>query len=106
MFLQLKRHDLLCHTGTYLKPVDPKNATFIISKELDTSADLNITLLNNLAPDLLVTIKAEVCAKSNPRTIYTQNKRVNKQEIIIRDEDSSIKLILWEVFTPHINLQI
>ena len=53
--------------------------------------------LEKLAAEQLVTIKAQVAQMSAAKTLRTQHQGVlKKQELLIRDSTTSVKLFLWE----------
>ena len=57
----------------------------------------DLSVLEKLAAEQLVTIKAEVAKISAVKTLHTQYQGVlKKQEVIIRDPTTSVKLLLWE----------
>ena len=80
--------------------------------EFNYSADLipsgvitSISALNNVASEQLISIKAEVVNISAVKVVRTQYQgTLKKQEVLIRDTTSSMKLILWESYTETLTL--
>lgn len=80
--------------------------------EFNYSADLiptgvitGISALNNVASEQLISIKAQVVNISAVKVVRTQYQgTLKKQEILIRDTASSIKVILWESYTETLTL--
>ena len=64
-----------------------------------------ISALNNVASEQLISIKAQVVNISAVKVVRTQYQgTLKKQEILIRDTTSSIKVILWESYTETLTL--
>ncbi len=67
--------------------------------ELLTAGGLvpNISSLEKLAPERLVSVKAHVLHISSVKQVQLQNQGVlKKQEVVLEDPTSWIKLVLWE----------
>lgn len=67
------------------------------SKLFVTGIASTIASLNEVAPEQLINVKAEIAEVSAVKTIKTQYQgTLKKQEVLIRDSTSSIKLVLWK----------
>lgn len=65
----------------------------------------SISALNNVASEQLISIKAQVVNISAVKVAKTQYQgTLKKQEVLIRDTTSSIKVILWESYTETLVL--
>ena len=86
--------DLVIHRMTTATPVS--EVLFPITEELQKNAPITIASLQKLAPEQLVDFKAEVCAVSAMEKVIFQGKDpLRKQEVVLRDEIASVKLVLW-----------
>ena len=66
----------------------------------------NISSLQKVAAEQVVSIKAEVVQISGSKTIDTQRYgSLKKQEIIIRDNTSSTKVVLWEEYVDCLEIE-
>ena len=90
--------DIILNQYTKIAPVDPTDINFMHSNKLtSTGTAKTISSLNELAPEQVVTLKAEVAQVSSVKKIHTQYQgALKKQEVLLRDSTSSIKAILWE----------
>ena len=79
---------------------------FKYSADLIPSGVINsISALNNVASEQVISIKAEVVNISAVKVVKTQYQgTLKKQEVLIRDPTSSIKVILWESYTETLTL--
>ena len=65
----------------------------------------SISTLNNVASENLITIKVQVVNIAATKVVNMQYQRtLKKQEVLIRDPTSSIKVILWESYVNTLNL--
>ena len=65
----------------------------------------SISTLNNVASGNLITIKAQVVNIAATKVVNMQYQRtLKKQEVLIRDPTSSIKVILWESYVNTFTL--
>ena len=86
--------DLVIHRMTTATPVS--EVLFPIIEELQKNAPITIASVQKLAPEQLVDFKAEVCAVSAMEKVIFQGKDpLRKQEVVLRDETASVKLVLW-----------
>ena len=63
---------------------------------MPTSAVATISSLQNVSLEQLVTVHAKVLELSAVKVLHTAHGSLKKQEGILLDEKSSIKIILWE----------
>ncbi|CAB4011402.1 Hypothetical predicted protein [Paramuricea clavata] len=88
--------DMLIHKFTKIVPIDATTISFPYSDNLTASGIIPISSIANLAVEQLVSVKAEVAHLSGVKILQTQHQgTLKKQEVIIRDTTSSIKLTLW-----------
>ena len=65
----------------------------------------NISSLQKVAAEQVVSIKAEVVQMSGSKFIHTQRYgSLKKQEVIIRDNTSSTKVVLWEEYVDCLEM--
>ena len=65
----------------------------------------SISTLNNVASENLITIKAQVVNIAATKVVNMQYQRtLKKQEVLITDPTSSIKVILWESYVDTLTL--
>ena len=79
---------------------------FNYSADLIPNGAINsISALNNVASEQLISIKAQVVNISAVKVVKTQYQgTLKKQEVLIRDATSSIKVTLWESYTETMTL--
>lgn len=66
----------------------------------------NISLLQKVAAEQVVSIKAEVVKMSGWKTIHTERYgSLKKQEVIIRDNTPSTKVVLWEEYVDCLEIK-
>lgn len=92
------KEDIIILSKTRISPITSNEIDFPHLTELTASGILpDLSALEKLAAEQLVTIKAEVAQVSAVKTLHTQYQGVlKKQEVIIRDPTTSVKLLLWE----------
>lgn len=92
------KEDIIILSKTRISPITSNEIDFPYLTELTASGILpDLSALEKLAAEQLVTIKAEVAQVSAVKTLHTQYQGVlKKQEVIIRDPTTSVKLLLWE----------
>ena len=88
--------DIVFNQYTKITPTD--DIDFQHSAKLLASGVANtIASLNEVAPEQLVSVKAEIAEVSGVKTVKTQHQgTLKKQEVLIRDATSSMKVVLWE----------
>ena len=65
----------------------------------------SISALNNVASEQLISVKAQVVNISAVKVVKTQYQvTLKKQEVLIRDTTSSVKVILWESYAETLTL--
>jgi len=93
------KEDIILLSKTKITPITSNDINFPYSGELTAATGIlpNLLALEKLAAEQLVTIKAQVAQMSAAKTLRTQHQGVlKKQELLIRDTTTSIKLLLWE----------
>ena len=92
------KEDIIILSKTRISPITSNEINFPYLSELTATGTLpDLSALEKLAAEQLVTIKAEVVQVSAVKTLHTQYQGVlKKQEVIIRDPTTSVKLLLWE----------
>ena len=95
-FTKSKGKDIIFNQYTKITPVD--NIDFQHSSKLLVTGIANtIASLNEVAPEQLVSVKAEIPEVSGVKSVKTQYQgTLRKQEVLIRDTTSSMKVVLWE----------
>jgi uncharacterized CHY-type Zn-finger protein len=91
------RDEITVKKFTKITPVE--KCKFVFSQELSSSSDaiMSISSVSKLAKEQLVSIKAEVVQVSSVKKISTSFKgELRKQDVIVRDSTSSIKIVMWE----------
>ena len=93
------KEDIILLSKTKITPITSDDSNFPYSGELTAATGIlpNLLALEKLAAEQLVTIKAQVAQMSSVKTLRTQHQGVlKKQELLIRDTTTSVKLLLWE----------
>lgn len=90
--------DIVFNQYTKVMPVESADIDFEHSaKLLVTGIATSIASLTEVAAEQVISVKAEVSEISGVKTVHTQHQgTLKKQEVLIRDNTSSIKVILWE----------
>ena len=98
--------DVLITKHTKIVPLEKDNINFAHSPMCNTDGLLeNISSLQKVAAEQVVSVKAEVVKMSGCKTIQTQRYgSLKKQEIIIRDNTSSTKVVLWQEYCDCLEL--
>ena len=87
--------DVIINNYTSLTPTSSESITFQY-QPMPTSAVAIISSLQNVSLEQLVTVHAKVLELSAVKVLHTAHGSLKKQEGILVDETSSIKIILWE----------
>lgn len=93
------KEDIILLSKTRITPITSNDIDFHYSGKLTAATGIlpNLLALEKLAAEQLVTIKAQVAQMSAAKTLRTQHQGVlKKQELLIRDTTTSVKLLLWE----------
>ncbi|XP_028404097.1 uncharacterized protein LOC114526773 [Dendronephthya gigantea] len=93
------KEDVVIDKATKITPVE-KNIGFE-HRDLAPSFVTSLASLNQVSAEQLVTVKAKVAKVSGSKKISSQrisSGHLKKQEIVIADPTTSMKLILWEQF--------
>ena len=95
-YTKSKGKDIVFNQYTKITPVD--NIEFQhSSKLLITGLANTIASLNEVAPEQLISVKAEIAEVSGVKIVNTQHQgTLKKQEVLVRDTTSSMKVVLWE----------
>ena len=95
-YTKLTGNDIVFNQYTKITPTD--DIDFQHSAKLLAGGVANtIASLNEAAPEQLVSVKAEIAEVSGVKTVKTQHRgTLKKQEVLIRDATSSMKVVLWE----------
>ena len=95
-YMKSKGKDIIFNQYTKITPVDDTDFQHS-SKLLVTGIANTIVSLNEVAPEQLVSIEAEIAEVSGVKSVKTQHQgTLRKQEVLTRDTTSSIKVVLWE----------
>ena len=83
-----------------------ETATFEYSEDVIPSGVVdNISALNNVASEQLISVKAQVVNISAAKVVTTEQQgTLKKQEVLISDTTSSIKVILWESYIDTLTI--
>ena len=89
--------DILIHKYTKIFPVEKDDIEFTYSENLTATGFVNISSMEKLAAEQLISVKAQVGRLSGIKMVQTQHQgSLKKQEAIIRDTTGYIKVVLWE----------
>ena len=101
-----QKQDLLITKYTKIVPLDKDDVNFPHTPMCNADGLLeNISSLQKVAAEQVVSIKAEVVQTSGCKTIHTQRYgSLKKQEVIIRDNTSSTKVVLWEEYVDCLEI--
>lgn len=90
--------DIVFNQYTKVIPVESADINFEHSAKLLVTGIANsIASLTEVAAEQVISVKAEVSEISGVKIVHTQHQgTLKKQEVLIRDTTSSIKVILWE----------
>lgn len=104
--LQQAEQDVLITKYTKIVPLDKDNVNFPHSPMCNADGLLeNISSLQKVAAEQVVSIKAEVVQMSGWKTIHTQQYgSLKKQGVMIRDNTSSTKVVLWEEYVDCLEI--
>lgn len=102
-----QKQDVLITKYTKIVPLEKDNVNFPHTPMCNADGLLeNILSLQKVAPEQVVSIKAEVVQMSGWKTIHTQRYgSLKKQEVIIRDKTSSTKVVLWEEYVDCLEIK-
>ena len=100
-----KTNDIILDNQSKIIP-NEETLTFEYSEDVIPSGVVdNISALNNVASEQLISVKAQVISISAAKVVTTQYQgTLKKQEVLIRDTTSSIKVILWESYVDTLTL--
>ena len=100
------KQDLIITKYTKITPLKKDDIDFTFSDELQANEPVtNISAIHKLAPEQLITVKAEIVSVSSVKAINTQHSgKLNKQEVIIRDTTSSVKVVLWQDYVNSLEV--
>lgn len=95
-----QKQDVLITKYTKIVPLEKDNVNFPHTPMCNADGLLeNISWLQKVAAEQVVSIKAEVVQMSGWKTIHTQcYGSLKKQEVILRDNTSSTRVVLWEEY--------
>ena len=101
-----QKQDVLITKYAKIVPLEKDNVSFPHTLMCNADGLLeNISSLQKEAAEQIVSIKAQVVQMSGWKTIHTQRYgSLKKQEIIIRDNTSSTKVVLWEEYVDCLEM--
>ena len=101
-----QKQDVLITKYTKVVPMAVDNVDFPHTPMCNADGLLeNISSLQKVAAEQVVSIKAEVVQMSGSKFIHTQRYgSLKKQEVIIRDNTSSTKVVLWEEYVDCLEM--
>ena len=92
---------------TRVVPIDKKEIDFSFSEELTTTATgkpLNISAIQKVAAEQLISIKAKVVSLSGAKVQSTRYGQLQKQDVVLADPTAHIKLVLWGDYVDTLQL--
>lgn len=93
--------DIQITKHTTVTPIDKDLLHFTFSDELSTISQnsvINLSSILKLAPEQLITVKAQVTNISAVKVFNSNRGKLQKQDVIIRDTTASIKVVLWQEY--------
>ncbi|CAB3997651.1 Hypothetical predicted protein, partial [Paramuricea clavata] len=95
-YTKSKGKDIVFNQYTKITPIDDIDFQHS-SKLLITGLANTIASLNEVAPEQLISVKAEIAEVSGVKIVNTQHQgMLKKQEVLVRDTTSPMKVVLWE----------
>ena len=97
--------DFVITKFTKIVPIDKKEIDFSFSEELTTTATgkpLNISAIQKVAAEQLISIKAKVVSLSGTKVRSTRYGQLKKQ--VLADPTAHIKLVLWGDYVDTLQL--
>ncbi|XP_074618443.1 uncharacterized protein LOC141877389 isoform X1 [Acropora palmata] len=97
--------DFVITKFTKIVPIDKKEIDFSFSEELTTTATgkpLNISAIQKVAAEQLISIKAKVVSLSGTKVQSTRYGQLKKQ--VLADPTAHIKLVLWGDYVDTLQL--
>ncbi|CAB3983684.1 Hypothetical predicted protein [Paramuricea clavata] len=102
------KEDFIILKHTKITPLPVGDLDFPYNDHLGmTGLATNIPSLQHVASEQLLSVKGEVAKMSGVKVINTQRQGpLSKQEILIRDTTSSMKIVLWQDYANNTALEI